>query len=464
LMDPIQLNYGNLISPRITLGVSSEDLDGVIGERFKEVMAAVDARRSAGDFGFFELPSSPANSKHVITLAESFRQHFSDVVVLGIGGSGLGARTLRDALLGPDWNNRSGEERDHYPRLHVLDNPDPDTLGALFSRMDPTKTLFNVISKSGKTVETLAQYLVARDWVASSVGEENALRHFIFTTDPNYGPLRHIAETEGVLTLPFPENVSGRFSILSAAGLLPVALCGVDIEALLRGAALMDDRCRIDKLKENPGGILASLLYEAHIKHGQKIHVLMPYADRLTSTSEWFQQLWAESLGKHHSMDGEEKATGPTPLVALGARDQHSLLQLFMEGPRDKVVLFVTVEDHGSEVTIPDRHQDLKEELSYLGGHTMGQLLTAEWRATAEALRRAACPNATIHLPAVRADTMGQLLMLLEVTTVIVAELYGVDPLGQPGVELGKRLTYDLMNQKGSGKPDIDESDLQWLI
>ena len=463
-MDPIQLNYGNLISPRITLGVSSEDLDGVIGERFKEVLAAVAARRSAGDFGFFELPSSPVNSKHVITLAESFRQHFSDVVVLGSGGSGLGARTLRDALLGPDWNNRSGEERDHYPRLHVLDNPDPDTLGALFSRMDPTKTLFNVISKSGKTVETLAQYLVARDWVASSVGEENALRHFIFTTDPNYGPLRHIAETEGVLTLPFPENVSGRFSILSAAGLFPVALCGVDIEALLRGAALMDDRCRTDKLKENPGGILASLLYEAHIKHGQKIHVLMPYADRLTSTSEWFQQLWAESLGKHHSMDGEEKATGPTPLVALGARDQHSLLQLFMEGPRDKVVLFVTVEDHGSEVTIPDRHQDLKEELSYLGGHTMGQLLTAEWRATAEALRRAACPNATIHLPAVRADTMGQLLMLLEVTTVIAAELYGVDPLGQPGVELGKRLTYDLMNQKGSGKPDIDESDLQWLI
>lgn len=463
-MDPIQLNYGNLISPRITLGVSSEDLDGVIGERFKEVMAAVDARRSAGDFGFFELPSSPANSKHVITLAESFRQHFSDVVVLGIGGSGLGARTLRDALLGPDWNNRSGEERDHYPRLHVLDNPDPDTLDALFSRMDPTKTLFNVISKSGKTVETLAQYLVARDWVASSVGEENALRHFIFTTDPNYGPLRHIAETEGVLTLPFPENVSGRFSILSAAGLFPVALCSVDIEALLRGAALMDDRCRTAKLKENPGGILASLLYEAHIKHGQKIHVLMPYADRLTSTSEWFQQLWAESLGKHHSVDGEEKATGPTPLVALGARDQHSLLQLFMEGPRDKVVLFVTVEDHGSEVTIPDRHQDLKEELSYLGGHTMGQLLTAEWRATAEALRRAACPNATIHLPAVRADTMGQLLMLLEVTTVIAAELYGVDPLGQPGVELGKRLTYDLMNQKGSGKPDIDESDLQWLI
>ena len=354
-MDPIQLNYGNLISPRITLGVSSEDLDGVIGERFKEVMAAVDARRSAGEFGFFELPSSPANSKHVITLAESFRQHFSDVVVLGIGGSGLGARTLRDALLGPDWNNPSGEQRDHYPRLHLLVNPDPDTLGALFSRMDPTKTLFNVISKSGKTVETLAQYLVARDWVASSVGEENALRHFIFTTDPNYGPLRHIAETEGVLTLPFPENVSGRFSILSAAGLFPVALCGVDIEALLRGAALMDDRCRTDKLKENPGGILASLLYEAHIKHGQKIHVLMPYADRLTSTSEWFQQLWAESLGKHHSMDGEEKATGPTPLVALGARDQHSLLQLFMEGPRDKVVLFVTVEDHGSEVTIPEQ-------------------------------------------------------------------------------------------------------------
>mgnify|MGYP003949188851 FL=1 len=463
-MDSIQLNYGNLISPRITLGVSSEDLDGVIGERFKEVMVAVDARRSAGDFGFFELPSSSVNSKHVITLAESFRQRFSDVVVLGIGGSGLGAKTLRDALLGPDWNNRSRKERDHYPRLHVLDNPDPNTLGALFSRMDPIKTLFNVISKSGKTMETLAQYLVARDWVASSVGEENALRHFIFTTDPNCGPLRHIAETEEVLTLPFPENVGGRFSILSAAGLFPVGLCGVDIEAVLRGAALMNDRCRTDKLKENPGGLLASLLYEAHIKHGQKIHVLMPYADRLSSTSEWFQQLWAESLGKHHSKNGEEKATGPTPLVALGARDQHSLLQLFMEGPRDKVVLFVKVEDHGSDVAIPDRHQGLKEEISCLGGHTLGQILAAEWRATAEGLRRAGCPNGTIHLPAVRADTMGQLLMMLEVTTVIAAELYGVDPLGQPGVELGKRLTYDLINQKGSSKRDIDESDLQWLI
>ena len=462
-MNPIQLNYGNLISPHLTLGASSEDLDGVIAERFKKAMVAVDTRRSAGDFGFFELPSSPDSSEHVITLAESFRQHFLDVVVLGIGGSGLGARTLRDALLGPDWNNRSEQERDHYPRLHVLDNPDPDTLGALFSRIDPRKTLFNVISKSGNTTETLAQYLVARDWVASSIGEENALRHFVFTTDPNCGPLRHIAKTEGILSLQLPKNVSGRFSILSAVGLFPAALCGVDIEALLHGAALMDDRCRTDELKENPGGMLASLLYEAHLKHGQKIHVLMPYADRLSSTSEWFQQLWAESLGKHHSKDGEAKATGPTPLAALGARDQHSLLQLFVEGPRDKVVLFVKVGDHGSEIVIPDRHQGLKE-LSYLGGHTMGQLLAAEWRATAEALRRAGCPNATIHLPEVRADTMGQLLMMLEIATVIAAELYGVDPLGQPGVELGKRLTYDLMNQKGSGEPDVEESDLEWLI
>ena len=463
-MDPIQLSYGNLISPRIALGASREDFEGVISERFKEVMAAVDARRSAGDFGFFDLPSSPDNSKHVSTLAKSFRERFLDVVVLGIGGSGLGARTLRDALLGQDWNDRSREDRDHYPRLHVLDNPDPDTLGALLSRMDPLKTLFNVISKSGKTAETLAQYLVARDWVASSVGEENALGHFVFTTDPNRGPLRHIATTEGVLTLPFPENVSGRFSILSAAGLFPVALCGVEIEGLLRGAALMDDRCRTNELKKNPGGILASLLHEAHIKHGRKIHVFMPYADRLSSTSEWFQQLWAESLGKHHLQDKGDQETGPTPLAALGARDQHSLLQLFMEGPRDKVVLFVKVEDHESEVVIPDRHQDLGEELSYLRGHTIGQLLAAEWQATAEALRRAGCPNTTIHLPAVRPDTMGQLLMMLEITTVIAAELYGVDPLGQPGVELGKRLTYDLMSQKVSGNPDTEESDSEWMI
>ena len=462
-MDPIRLNYGNLVSPRVATGISSEHLDGALSKRFKEVMAAVDACRSAGDFGFFDLPYASEAAKQVVVLAEGCGQSFADVVVLGIGGSGLGARTLRDALLGPAWNDCSSEERGHYPRLHVLDNPDPETLGVLFTHINPAKTLFNVVSKSGETVETLTQYLVARDWVANSVGEENAVGHFLFTTDPNRGPLRHIAETEGVQTLPLPANVGGRFSVLSPAGLFPAAVCGVDIEALLRGAAHMDERCRTYELKENPAGVLASLLHKAHMEHGQKIHVLMPYADRLSSTSLWFQQLWAESLGKHRSMDEEGHGTGPTPLVALGARDQHSLLQLFMEGPRDKVVIFIKVEDHGSPMVIPDRHPGLKE-LSYLGGSTMGQLLDAEWRATAEALRRAGCPNATIHIPAVRGDAVGQLLMMLEIATVIAAELYGVDPLGQPGVELGKLLTYDLMGREGSETPEIDDSDFRWFI
>ena len=463
-MDPIKLNYRNLVSPRNSLGVRNQDLRGVLGDRFKKAMVAVDARRSAGDFGFFELPYSEELSREASTLAESFRKRFSDLAVIGIGGSALGVRTLRDALLGLDWNKRSSEQRDGYPRLHVLENPDPKSLVTLFSSMDPSKTLFCVVSKSGQTLETLAQYLVARDWIASSVGEDNATEHFLFITDPNHGPLRYIAQTEEVLTLPIPENVGGRFSVLSPAGLFPAALCGIDIESLLCGAAMMDGRCKTHELTENPAGILATLLYQAHIQNGQKIHVLMPYADRLRSASQWFQQLWAESLGKSSSSGEKDQGIpAPTPLVALGAIDQHSLLQLFMEGPRDKVVIFIKVEDSNLPVLIPDLHPDLSE-LSCLAGHTIGELLVAEWRATAEALSRVGCPNATIHLPAIEANIMGQLLMMLQISTVIAAELYGVDPLGQPGVELGKKLTRALISGERSEMEEAEESELKWLV
>ena len=462
-MDPIKLDYGNLISPGNSLGVRNQDLNGVLGERFKEVIVSVDARRSAGDFGFFELPYLEELSKDTAALAETLQKRFSDLAVIGIGGSALGVRALRDALLGPDWNNSSSEKRYGYPRLHLLDNPDDKSLTALLSGMDPSRTLFSVVSKSGQTIETLAQYLVARDWIASSVGEENAEDHFLFITDPNHGPLRYIAETEEVLSLPIPENVSGRFSILSPAGLFPAGLCGIDVEGLLRGAAMMDKRCKTHELTENPAGILATLLYHAHIQNSQGIHVLMPYADRLRSTSQWFQQLWAESLGKSSSSGGKDQRTGPTPLVALGAVDQHSLLQLFMEGPRDKVVIFVKVEGSDSPVLIPDLHPDISE-LSFLAGHTIDELLVAEWRATAEALSQVGCPNATIHLPSVEAGTMGQLLMMLKISTVIAAELYGVDPLGQPGVELGKELARSLISRERGETEEIERSELKWLI
>ena len=462
-MKSIRFDYGNFMAPRLPGGIDASTLSDGLTEAFETALFEVSAWREEGDLGFLDLPYASASVARVTELAAGFGESFDDVVVLGIGGSGLGAIALRDALLAPSWNQRSAEQRDQFPRLHILDNPDPHTYRALMSQIDPTTTLFNVVSKSGATAETMAQYLVVRERLDELVGPDEARSHLLFTTDATKGALREIGDAEGIAMLPVPDNVGGRFSILSPVGLLPAATCGVDVGALLSGAAEMESRCRAHALNSNPAGMLASLLHHADTGQNRPIHVMMPYSDRLRSTALWFQQLWAESLGKRTTRSGEEKPTGPTPLAALGATDQHSLLQLLMEGPADKVVLFITVDDPGASVLIPDRHSEI-DALSYLGGHSLGDLLATEHIATAEALRRAGRPNATIHLPAVDAHALGQVIMLLEVATVLAASLYGVDPLNQPGVELGKQLTYGLMGRAGVPAPDIAEADPRWVV
>ena len=225
----------------------------------------------------------------------------------------------------------------------------------------------------------------------------------------------------------------------------------------------MEQRCRTPDLSSNPAGILALLLHTADTEQARPIHVLMPYADRLRSTALWFQQLWAESLGKIQRSGGESRFVGPTPLPSVGATDQHSMLQLFMEGPQDKVVLFVSVADPGKDVPIPFRHEEIPA-LAYLSGHSLGELLDAERRATTEALRREGRPSATLTLPSLDAQGLGQLFMLLEIATVFAGALYDVDPMDQPGVELGKVLTYGLMGREGFAAPDLDPGDPRWTV
>lgn len=461
-MDRLRLDYGNLMSARVEGGVEAVLLEGALGDAFGRAHGAVERSRASGALGFLDLPYASGTAERVRELADGFAQWFEDVVVLGIGGSGLGAIALKEALLGPFWNDRSADDRDHFPRLHVVDNPDPLTFHALLERVDPARTLFNVVSKSGTTAETMAQYLVAKARVEAAVGADKARGHFLFTTDPARGVLRQIGDAEGVPMLPVPENVGGRFSVLSPVGLFPAAVCGADLGALLAGAAAMEERCRTSALIDNPAGVLASLLHHADVEQGRPIHVLMPYADRLRPFALWFQQLWAESLGKATTVDGRARPTGPTPLAAVGATDQHSLLQLLMEGPHDKVVLFVHVDDPGTDVPIPSAHAEIPA-LSYLGGHTLGALLATERVATAEALRRAGRPNATVHLPRVDAHALGEALMLFQIATVYAGALYEVDPLDQPGVELGKQLTYGLMGRQGVEAPEVLDPEPRWI-
>jgi glucose-6-phosphate isomerase len=459
------LDYGNMLAPRLDgAGIHPEDLSGRLAERFAHAHEVVEARKAAGDLGFFDLPYATDTLARVRELADGFGQWFEQVVVLGIGGSGLGAVMLRDALLAPGWNERTDEERDHFPGLHVLDNPDPHTVASLLARLDLRRTLFNVVSKSGSTAETIAQYLVVRARLEQVVDQDKVHGHFLFTTDPEQGPLRRIAESEDIPTLPVPPNVGGRYSVLSPVGLLPASVCGVDVGALLEGAAQMEERCRADKLAENPAGLLATLLHAADTEHGANIHVLMPYADRLRALALWFQQLWAESLGKSVAQpDGSVREVGPTPLPAVGATDQHSQVQLFMDGPRDKVVVLVAVDEPSDPVLIPSLHPDMKE-LSYLGGHTLAELLDAERRATTEALRIRGRPSMTIEMGRVEPASVGALVMLLQAATVYAGALYGVDPLDQPGVELGKKLTYGLLGRAGYKAVEILGPDPRWRV
>lgn len=463
-MNPVTLDFTNMMTTSLSgAGVDPGELEGPLAESFRAAHEDVEARKRSGEMGFFSLPEDEAGARAVQDLADSFGQWFENIVILGIGGSALGTLTLRDALLGTHWNELDDEGRDHYPRLYVLDNVDPRGVSALLDRLDLRRTLFNVVSKSGSTAETMSQYLVVEERLKDLLGEEAARGHFLFTTDPESGILRKIADQEGMPTLAVPSNVGGRFSVLSAVGLLPAAVVGVDILELLGGAGEMMRRCETPVLAENPAGILATLLHQAHQVQGAPIHVLMPYSDRLRSFAAWFQQLWAESLGKAHDRSGAVVNLGPTPLPALGATDQHSLLQLLMEGPRDKVVLFMGVGGVQDPVEIPRIRQE-HSALSYLGGHSLAELLETERRATMEALRQENRPNLSVELETLSPRSLGALFMLFQIATVYAGALYGVDPLDQPGVELGKRLTYGLLGREGFEKPELGTGGPSWRV
>jgi len=456
-MARLVLDYTAMMAPRLGgRGIRPEDLDAATAG-FAAVQHDVDARRAAGRLAFFDLPREREVVDRIRAFADGLGQAFDTIVVLGIGGSALGTTALRHALCTSGWNELHEDDRDYFPRLYVLDNIDPATITPLLDRLDLNRTLFNVVSKSGTTAETMAQFLVLRDRMRASLGD-GWRGHFLFTTDPEKGVLRALADAEGVPTLPIPPGVGGRFSVLSAVGLLPAALVGIDIDGLLAGAAEMDERCRTPELTRNPAALFAVLQHLADTKADARIHVMMPYSDRLYACADWFRQLWAESLGKRTALDGREVFVGPTPVAAIGATDQHSQVQLYIEGPFDKTITFLAVRDPGPDLAIPAAYPDV-DALAYLAGHGLGELLEAERVATAAALADAGRMNMTIELPAIDEHAIGQLLMMLQIATVYAGALYGVDPLDQPGVEHGKRLTYGLMGRPGHARPEIRPSD-----
>jgi len=379
-------------------------------------------------------------------MADERAGDYDNFVVLGIGGSALGNIALQTALNDPYYNLNTGS-REGYPRLFVPDNVDPERFAALLDLLDLERTVFNVISKSGSTAETMSLYLLAREAVAEEVGQERVAEHFIATTSRDSGYLIEIAEREGYPSFSIPDDVGGRFSVLTPVGLLSAAFTGVNISELLAGAAEMAERCRMEDIWENPAYLHGALQYLAY-QEGKIMSVMMPYSHALKDLADWYRQLWAESLGKEVNRRGERVNVGPTPIKALGATDQHSQVQLYMEGPYDKIITFIEVENHQRNLEMPELYRDL-DGINYLGGHSLARLLNTEKQATERALTKRGRANATIKVSEVSAFTLGQLFYLLEMETAFVGELFDINTYNQPGVELGKNYTYGILGREG---------------
>jgi glucose-6-phosphate isomerase len=412
------------------------------------LIAELNRQRKAGKTRYRDLPYNDEYSKQVKSMAVQVRAACENFVVLGIGGSALGNIALQTAL-NPYLYNLDDTQR-MGPRLFVFDNVDPHQLSSFLDwvgdKLD--KTIFNVISKSGRTAETAAQMMVIFDMIVRRLGPEGLKKQVIATTDTREGTLRKIADKAGLRTLEVPDGVGGRFSVLSPVGLLSAAVCGIDIDGLLAGARAMDARCSEEIFYKNPAALNAAINWHFY-NRGKHISVMMPYSHSLKDMSDWYRQLWAESLGKTNNLQGRKIFVGPTPVNALGATDQHSQVQLYREGPNDKLFTFLQVSKFNREVTI-GAAPEAAPELSYLAGQSMSRLLNAEKAATEYALLHDKRPCLTVLFEGIDAGTIGQFIYLFEVTTSLAGLLFGIDAYDQPAVELGKDATFALMDKPGS--------------
>ncbi len=375
--------------------------------------------------GWIDLPEDTETLRSIRRYREA-NPWVEDFVLLGIGGSALGPKALETAF------NESGV------RFHYVDHVEPEPVLRLLRGLDPQKTLVNAVSKSGATAETLAALLIFLNWLRENLGEDWR-RHLVLTTDPRRGALRALAEREGLLAFAIPENVGGRFSVLSPVGLLPLAFAGMDLEALLMGARKANE-VALAPLEENLP--LQTALLQ-HLHRQLPITVFMVYSERLRYLPAWFVQLHDESLGKR---DGEGNRVGTTAVPALGPQDQHAQVQLFREGPLDKLIVLVVPERATEDLTLP-RVEGLEEGAGHLFGKGLFQLLRAEAEATYQALAEAGQRTYVLYLSEVSPYAVGWLLQHLMWQTAFLGELWGVNAFDQPGVELGKRLTLAFLQR-----------------
>lgn len=440
----IELDINHLMSDMLgeKHGLKSSQID-----RHKEsalkAFENIEANRGSGWLGWTQLHLDQDDVvKDILQTAAKVRKDFKAFVILGIGGSALGPIAVHQALNHLHYNELSDEKR-NGPRFYVEDNVDPERMQALFDVIDVKTTCFNIITKSGATAETMSQYLIVTEALKKEIGE-GWQKNIIATTDKEKGNLIKLAKKEGFKTFYIPSTVGGRFSELTPVGLLAAAVCGIDIRTMLGGASCMDQTCSSGDIWKNPALLEAVVQYVLMQEKGINIHVMMPYADSLKYMADWFCQLWAESLGKNVTRKGEPVNVGQTPVKSLGVTDQHSQLQLYTEGPYDKVITFLKVEKFRAQTMIPHGCEEF-EDVAFLGGKSHNELIEAERIGTEYALLRAGRMSQTITLPVVNAHTIGQLIYFFELVTAYVGELLDIDAFNQPGVEESKIASYAVL-------------------
>ena len=447
----IKIDYKNVTSAVLGAkdGITPSQFKS-LGKKIKPLISKINKQRKSGETPFRDLPYNKLISKRVNAVVKTLRNKCDYLVVLGIGGSALGNIALDTALRPflPD----PGDKQSGRPQLFVLDNVDPAQFGSFLEYIKPVlkRTVFNVISKSGRTSETAAQFMTIRELLIDSLGKAGYRKQVVATTDANEGTLRTIADNDKLQTLEVPDGVGGRFSVLSAVGLFSAAMCGINISRLLAGARDMDDRVKTTRFLQNPAAINAAVNYHYYTR-GKLISVMMPYSYALKDMADWYRQLWAESLGKRYDLNGREVWAGPTPVKALGATDQHSQVQLYREGPNDKLFTFLTVNNFGRPRKIGPA-PDCAPELGFLAGKNMSTLLSNEKKATEYAMVLDKRPCLTVIFESLSPYTIGQFIYLYEVTTSLMGALLNIDTYNQPAVELGKEATFALMGKKGYSK------------
>lgn len=440
----LRYDFLNMMRNRVgSEGASPEELQALAG-RLELSRRALSARKADASLGFFDVPKRQPSREAMRELLRGLDKEVETLVVIGIGGSLLGAQAVHQALDGIETMKRGAR------RLRVVfagDATDPRAVADVIASVDWKRAAINVISKSGDTIEPMSVFTLLRAELLKAVGKKKAAGRVIATTDASKGTLRQIADREGYATLPVPGNVGGRYSVFTEVGMFPLIAAGINVEEIWKGAAAEEASFWKTAPLRNAPMIYAGLQYLLQRK-GKTISVLMPYAKRLTLVGQWYRQLWAESLGKKLDRQGGRVNAGPTPVAAIGPADQHSQMQLYNEGPFDKIVSFLEVDDFGADLRLPEPWPDI-EGVSYFSGHTLGEIVHIERQASAEALTQNRRPNGTLFIDDLSGRSVGALLQGLMLATAVAGELMDIDAFDQPGVEAGKQAMYRLMGRKG---------------